>query len=317
MPDASFGVVLINWNGADDTIAALNSLVDAVPRPTSVIVVDNGSDDDSIGQLTAWSNGRAIEWASATSATLGSVNGTPWLLLIPAGRNLGFSGANNLGLQYLAERTRVSHFLLLNNDAMVASNYFERIAAAIRTLPDAALLAPLIFRHPNREEIWFSGATEIPARALIVHSVDAPRSTEPYATPFVTGCAMMIARPLYESEGGLADVYNPIYWEDADYSHRARVHGWRIVVVPDAHVYHRVGASGGGERLTPRTAFLQNRNRAVYVRRNYRGIDRITALTYLTITKPARALVEAVRGNHKLGVAIARGYWQGVTQRLS
>ena len=317
MPDATFGVVLINWNGADDTMAALDSLLAAVPRPARGIVVDNGSSDKSVARLSEWANTHAVDCATATTATLGDAQGAPWLVLVVAGTNLGFSGANNVGLRYLAERTSVSHFLLLNNDAMVAPDYFERMAAAIRISPEAGLLAPLIFRHPNRQDIWFSGAVEIPARALIVHRTDAPATPGQYPTPFVTGCAMMISRPLYEAEGGLAEVYNPIYWEDADYSHRARANGWRSVVVPDAHVYHRVGASGGGERPTPRTALLQNRNRAVYVRRNYRGLDRLAALTYLAATKPARALVEVLRGNPALGAAIARGYWRGMRQRLS
>lgn len=317
MPDARFGVVVINWNGAEDTIAALESLVAADPRPDHVVVVDNGSEDDSAARLREWSRKNAPTWTEESEVGDGDIKSDAWLVLITATTNLGFSGGNNVGLKWLSERTSATHFLLLNNDAMIAPDYFGHIASAVRDLPGVGLLGALIYRHPERDRVWYSGAFAIPWRALVLHEINAPRVMKPYPTPFVTGCAMVISRPLYEAEGGLADVYNPIYWEDTDYSHRARTRGWTVFVVPRAHVYHRVGASGNGERLTPRTAFLQNRNRAIYVRRNYRGVIRVVALGYLTVTKPARALVEVARGNSGIGGAIFRGLWSGMTQRIA
>ncbi len=316
MPDARVGVVVVNWNGADDTIATLESLLTAEPRPAHVIVVDNGSADDSLVRLRAWIRRNATSSSEAGTDDARSIQASAWLFLLTASRNLGFSGANNVGLRLLAERTDVSHFLLLNNDATVAPDYFAQIQNAIADQPDAGLIGALIFRHPQREQIWFAGGFEIRSRALILHHVAPPPTDEPYATAFVTGCAMVISRALYQVEGGLDEVYNPIYWEDGDYSHRARARGCPIIVVPRAHVYHRVGASGGGERLTPRTAFFQNRNRAIYVRRNYRGVDRWVALLYLSVTKPARALVETARARGALGGAILRGFWRGLTERL-
>lgn len=316
MPEARFGVVVINWNGVTDSLAALDSLLAATPRPDHVVIVDNGSEDDSLVQLRSWCASHAPSWDEGAPSTLDAMNATVWLSLIVAGNNLGFSGANNVGLRYLASCTPVSHFMLLNNDAMVAPDCFARLASAIRDAPEAGLLSPLIYRHPRRDEVWFAGGIEIPWRALILHISRPPTTEHQYPTTFVTGCAMTISRPLYEAKGGLAEVYNPIYWEDADYSWRAHHGGWRVVVVPCAHVYHRVGRSGAGERLTPRTAYFQNRNRALYVRRNYHGLDRLLGLAYLGITKPGRALVEALRGHRSLGGAIFRGFLRGMTQRV-
>jgi len=315
MREAQFGVVLINWNGANDTLAALDSLLLATPRPDHVIVIDNGSVDDSLDRLRDWSALHAPSWCEVVPSALDSVDASGWLLIVAADRNLGFSGANNVGLRYLASRTTASHFMLLNNDAMVAPDCFAQMASAIRDAPDAGLLSPVIFRHPNRDEVWYAGGIEIPQRALIVHALTPASADRPYSTTFVTGCAMTIARPLYDAQGGLAEIYNPIYWEDADYSRRACDAGWRAAVAPRAHVYHRVGSSGAGERLTPRTAYFQNRNRALYVRRNYHGTDRLLGLAYLGVTKPSRALMEVFRGQRALGWAIFRGFLRGMTQR--
>lgn len=312
MPEPSFGVVLLNWNGCDDTIAALESLIAADPRPGRVVVLDNGSTDDSLPRLRHWAASTAPSWAETTGRSVANAPTDRWMLLVDDESNLGFSGGNNVGLRYLAGIAESSHFLLLNNDAMVAPDYFAQVRDALKVVPDAALIGCMIYHHPERERIWFAGGYEVPARALVLHRYTVPLDSEPHPTPFVTGCAMMISRPLFEAEGGLAEVYNPIYWEDGDYSFRARTRGWKVIMAPKARVYHRVGSSGGGEELTPRKAFLLNRNRGVYVRRNYRGLNRALALGYLAATKPVRSVIEIARGRPDMARAIFRGFVRGL-----
>ncbi len=313
MPDPVFGVVLLNWNGAEDTIIALESLLTATPRPDSIVVVDNGSASASVDQIIAWGEEFAPTLHCAAIESEATPNADVWLTIVRAGANLGFAGGNNLGLKYLSGRARLSHFLLLNNDAMVAPDYFARLADALSLAPDAGLVGCTIFHHPERDRVWFSGAREIPWRALILHRYDHPTGDAPQPTTFVTGCAMLISRALYDAHGGLAECFNPIYWEDGDYSFRARAGGFNLVIAPAAHVYHRVRSTGGGgATLTPRVAFWDNRNRALYVRRNYRGMNRVAAILYLLITKPGRAVVETLRGRGAVGGAIIHGFVRGM-----
>ncbi|MEO6779279.1 MAG: glycosyltransferase family 2 protein [Gemmatimonadaceae bacterium] len=321
MPEPVFGVVLVNWNGADDTVAALESLLSATPRPKCVVLVDNGSTQESVDRILAWGTlhtiGMQVEQLcregadpAVSSNSLGAEYA--WLTVICAGDNRGFAGGNNVGLRRLAAREDVTHFLLLNNDATVAPDYFARMTDALHAFPDAGLLGCVIHHHPERDRIWYAGGYEIPYRALVLHNYSPPIGTTPRPTEFVTGCAMLISRRLYESQGALANCYNPIYWEDGEYSFRARTHGWQVMLVPAARVYHKVGTSVGGEKVTPRVAFWQNRNRAYYVRRNYRGGARLGALVYLAVTKPGRAIVEVMRGKPAMGSAILRGFLHGV-----
>ncbi|MEO7217233.1 MAG: glycosyltransferase family 2 protein, partial [Gemmatimonadaceae bacterium] len=298
MHEPSYGVVLLNWNGYDDTEAALESLLAATPRPDHVVVVDNGSHDGSVAKL-----GR---WVGENQPLTDDGSDMPWVTVVAERENRGFAMGNNIGLAQLSDRTDVSHFLLLNNDATVAPDYFEEMNEAIRAYPDSALLGCAIFYHPDRDKVWFGGGYELPYRALVLHRYELPVDTTPQRTPFVTGCAMLISRELYAAVGGLAECYTPIYWEDTEYSFRARKGGWRVMLVPTAHVYHKVSASMGGEKTTPRAAFFQNRHRAYYVRRNYRGLDRALALTYLVVTKPGRSVAEVLRGHPAMGSAIFR-----------
>jgi len=314
--EVSIGVILLNWNGFDDTAAALGSLWETSPRPSYVIVVDNGSHDRSLPRLREWADATGIDAVSyglhSTPPATITPEAHPWLVFIDAERNLGFAAGNNVGLDHLARHTQATHFLLLNNDTLVANDYFARLQDAVRNAGAPALLGSAIYHEPDRDRVWYAGGREIPYRALVLHRYDVPNDDRLQPTTFVTGCAMLIAREIYEELGGLAECYTPIYWEDTDYSRRAVDTGHFVAWAPAARVYHKVGSSVGGERITPQVAYWQNRHRGYYVRRNYRGLDRWMALTYLYATKPARSIVELLRGRPAMARAIARGFAHGV-----
>lgn len=298
----AFGVVVLNWNNAHDTIPCLDSLLAADPRPDHVVVVDNGSTDASVANIRLWGREHGVT----------TENGVlPWLIVIEAGKNRGFAGGNNLGIELLENQTTVSHVMLLNNDATVAPDFFAAISEALDKIPNAGLITGTILEDPARHRVWYAGGTELPMRALYRHRLDVPESRDPVATDFVTGCAMIISRPLLKEIGYLAEVYFPLYWEDGEYSFRARNAGFPVLYAPHAKVYHKVGASVGAANVSPVVAYCQNRLRVFYVRRNYRGWTKAAALGYLAVTKPGRAMIEAARGRPRIGWEILRGTVSG------
>jgi GT2 family glycosyltransferase len=238
-------------------------------------------------------------------------SGQSWLIVIEAGTNRGFAGGNNLGIRLLQERTTVSHVMLLNNDATVSCGFFDDIAEGLHRAPGAGLITGTIMEDPARDRVWFAGGTEYPMRALYQHRLQVPQSAEPVPTDFVTGCAMVISRPLLERIGHLAECYFPLYWEDGEYSFRARQAGFPVLYAPRALVYHKVGATVGAASVSPTVAFCQNRLRVFYVRRNYRGTKKAVALGYLAFTKPVRAVIETVSGRPRIGWEIFRGTVSG------
>jgi GT2 family glycosyltransferase len=235
----------------------------------------------------------------------------PWLIVIEAGRNRGFAGGNNLGIELLEKQTSVSHLMLLNNDATVAPDFFAAISGALGKVPNAGLITGTILEDPDRDRVWYAGGTELPMRALYRHRLNVPEAQEPVPTDFVTGCAMIISRPLLQKIGPLAEVYFPLYWEDGEYSFRARSAGFPVLYAPRAIVYHKVGATVGAATVSPVVAYCQNRLRVFYVRRNYRGWTKAAALGYLAVTKPGRAVIEAARGRPRIGWEILRGTVSG------
>jgi GT2 family glycosyltransferase len=298
----TFGVVVLNWNNAHDTIPCLESLYAATPGPSHAVVVDNGSTDSSVAKIRRWGQEHGVV----------TQNGVlPWLIVIEAGRNRGFAGGNNLGIELLEKQTSVSHLMLLNNDATVAPDFFAAISGALGKVPNAGLITGTILEDPDRDRVWYAGGTELPMRALYRHRLNVPEAQEPVPTDFVTGCAMIISRPLLQKIGPLAEVYFPLYWEDGEYSFRARSAGFPVLYAPRAIVYHKVGATVGAATVSPVVAYCQNRLRVFYVRRNYRGWTKAAALGYLAVTKPGRAVIEAARGRPRIGWEILRGTVSG------
>lgn len=295
--DFSFGIAIVNWNNAPDTIGCLEALVACEPRPDKVVVTDNGSTDDSLASVTAWAARNRAAWPEDPH----------WLTVLPAGENLGFAGGSNLGIAHLLSATGVSHVMLLNNDAIVSPRFFADLRDSLLQVPDAGVTGTTIREYDDQSKVWYAGGTELPFRALVKHVLEMPSTIEPRPTDFVTGCVMVISRSTLEAVGLLAECYFPAYFEDSDYCRRARDAGFPVIYAPLPVAYHKVGATVRAANLTLALTFHKNRLRVIYVRRNYRGVTRIVALTYLLVTKPVRTILDAVSGKPRLGWAVLRG----------
>jgi GT2 family glycosyltransferase len=307
----SIGTVVVNWNNPSDTVDCLESLHVASPRPPRVVVVDNGSVDDSPRRIAQWAAGRGIscEFIRGLDETTALEAGatSPWLTIASVGKNLGFAGGNNVGLALLYADATLKNFLLLNNDAVVAPNYFQEMRAALQTTPSAGLTIGTIYQLPDRERVWYAGGRMLPLRALVAHNVDLPVRSEPARTEFITGCAMVIGRDALDRVGLLAECYFPGYMEDAEYSLRVSRSGLDLIYAPRALVYHKVGATFGARSTSPATAYFQTRHRLFFARRNLHGASLLVALIYMATTKPARALVDVLCGRLRVGWATLRG----------
>jgi GT2 family glycosyltransferase len=300
--DTSIGVVVLNWNNGDDTVSCLSNLLECSPRPERAVVVDNGSEDDSLSRIREWKSGNA----SAAQ---------DWLEVIAAGANLGFAGGSNVGIRYLLENTAVTHVLLLNNDATVGEGFFRDLKEAVAQVPGAGIIGPTILEEDDRSKVWYAGGVEIPFRALVQHTVEIPESAEPRDTEFVTGCAMLMSRSLLESAGVLAECYFPAYFEDGDYCHRALDAGYRVIYAPKPVAYHKVGSTVRAANIALPLTYHKNRLRVIYARRNYKGATKVVALLYLAVTKPVRALVDTIKGRPRHGWAVLSGAVAGFAKR--
>ncbi|HET6516311.1 MAG TPA: glycosyltransferase family 2 protein, partial [Thermodesulfovibrionales bacterium] len=134
--DPKIAIIVINWNGRDDTLECLASVRQVDYPHFEVIVVDNGSSDNSVEAIR---------------------NAFPEVTVIETRENLGFAGGNNVGMRH-ALKNRSEYIFLLNNDTVVDSQILKSFIRSSRLLPRDAILSAKIYYYSNPDKIWYAGA---------------------------------------------------------------------------------------------------------------------------------------------------------------
>ncbi|MGN6799756.1 MAG: glycosyltransferase family 2 protein [Gaiellaceae bacterium] len=264
--------VVLNWNGGDDTSAAIGSLGDL-----PVICVDNGSTDGSPDAIA---------------------ERFPAVDLIRTGVNLGFAGGNNVGIRRALARG-ADWVLLLNNDATAEPRLAIALDAAARARPDAGLLACTILDGEG-QTVQYAGAS---FRARLGYSGrhETTEHGELRDVDRADGAALAVSRAAIERVG-LLDESLFLYVEDVDWSLRIRDAGFAVVLVPDARVRHAGSAASGGSRSTTNLYYDTRNTIAVCERRaplphGARGLRRAVVVS--------AHLAQAVRHPRRLAAARA------------
>lgn len=271
-------IVILTWNGRDDTLACLDSLARTSARPR-VIVVDNGSSDE-------------------TSQAVAAAH--PGVTVLRSERNLGFAEGNNLGIRCALD-DGAARVMLLNNDTTVDAGFLEPLVAESDARPDAGGVSPLILYADPPGLIWYSGATFDPrkshnGRHWRLGEPDGGKLERTYETGRVTGAAMLASRRVWERVGLLAaDLF--LYVEDTEWCVRAQQAGYRFYVVPRSRVWHKVSATIGEEQ-SPGIAYYTVRN-SLEVGRRHAGFGRLGGLRHEAGTV-ASAVVHARRARRPL-----------------
>jgi hypothetical protein len=227
MKEVGVAVIVLNWNGAADTLACLASLA-KVRRPAfTTIVVDNGSTDGS---------------ASLVRQAFPDVE----VMELP--RNLGFAGGCNAGFASLRGRG-FETVVFLNNDTIVDEGFLEPLVVALRD-PWNGIAVPKILYMDDPGRIWYAGGIVEPNTGTIAHRgirmPDAPRFSVPGPTRYATGCCLCMRSTDFEALGGFDEGFE-MYGEDVDLSLRVRESGKVVRYEPASRIWHRVSASAGGE----------------------------------------------------------------------
>lgn len=224
--------IILNWNGWRDTARCLASLRSATYANMCVLVVNNGSTDDSVERLTPLLD-------------------APWGELVHAGRNRGYTGGVNLGLR-LAMEQGAAYAFLLNNDATVEAGCLATLVEAAETRPEVGFAGPKILWAHDRERLWSAGATVTWRRATVEAHRDEPddgRADGRRVVDGLSGCALLVKRAALERVGLLDERYFA-YYEDLDWCLRGAQAGLNSLYVGDARAFHAgsVTASQGGGR---------------------------------------------------------------------
>jgi GT2 family glycosyltransferase len=282
-------VVIVIWNGMVDTLECLRSFRGDVYPNKQIIIVDNGSSDDSVARIR---------------------DSFPDVVILQTGENLGFTGGNNVGIRH-AVKNGSDYVYLINNDTTVESDALEKLVQAAEANPQAGLLAPVIHDFDAPRAIWFAGSVVDLRRGAAWHdNSHQPSRTElPYEVPWATGCAMLLRASLLNDLGGFDDRYY-LSWEDVDLSLRVRNTERSVMVVPKARIYHKGGQSG--KNLNSIYSYYAVRN-SLLLARKHSGRDYNRAALSIVGTYLKRCFhprFEGARGK------LLRLIWDGLRDHL-
>ncbi|MGK2848584.1 MAG: glycosyltransferase family 2 protein [Minisyncoccota bacterium] len=209
------GIIVLNYNGAEYLLACLQSLYDLEYPYKDIIVVDNNSDDQSMAMAQ---------------------HSFPQLSFIKNEENYGFARGMNIGIIHALTRG-AEWCWLFNADAKADRQSLKCLILASRQSA-SVLLSPTIF-ETQRNRLWFAKGRVNFFRMRAEHVLPTKEECgmDQYPSDFLTGCAMLIHRDLIKHIGFLDERFF-LYYEDVDYSLRARQAGFIPRVVTDARVEH-------------------------------------------------------------------------------
>lgn len=280
-------IILLNLNGHEDTRACLESLQEVSYPNCEVIVVDNGSSDDSAARIQ-------VEF--------------PGIQLLRSKENVGFAGGNNLGIGYALDHG-AAYVLLLNNDTLVDPNFLSHLVQVAETDSRIGILGPKIFYASEPTLIWFAGGSVRYGRGSCDHigkdQFDQDgQFSRTKDTGFISGCALMIRAGVLLKIGSL-DGRLFIYWEDNDFCMRARKAGYRCVFVPAAHVWHKISRTCGLQSSF--TLYLSTRNQLMWIAKHVPFPYKPFTLAFTLGRKFLKIVIYAFR-KHDLAAAV----WAGI-----
>jgi GT2 family glycosyltransferase len=204
-----------------------------------MIIVDNGSDEASRANL-------------AETQTR-----YPTLKVLYLERNLGFPAGMNAGLRVATG----DPIFLVNSDVLVPPGTIARLTSALQKHSNAGLVAPVTNAAGNEQKIFVDSgqpAADMLRRGLDFANAGNSAGVFAYRLDF---CFVGLRRAVYETVGGLDEIYSPGYYEDFDYSLMARKAGFDLLVAEDAFIYHEGGASFGRISKEKKALLARNKQR--------------------------------------------------------
>lgn len=279
-------IVILNWNGLEDTVECLESLKKVTYPNYQLILVDNGSEGDDVRVLRE---------------RFGD-----YIHLIENDRNYGFAEGSNIGMRYALTYFNPDYVLLLNNDTVVDPGFLTGLVRAAESDSRIGIIGPVVYDYyrpavirktgAGQRIVWWRGAA-----VSMLSDRQADECGSIREADSIEGSCMLVRREVLEEVGMLDHEYFT-YWEEIDWCVRARRAGYKICFTLNSRIWHK------------RPPFYKNtlklyyflRNNVLFMRRNADTKHMIVFLAYLFLVRiPLYSFKLFLR--HPLGTVTAVG----------
>jgi len=284
--------IILNWCDEIVTADCIRSLIASDYPALKILLVDNGSTDDSFKELKRL---------------------FPKIDFLQTGKNLGYAGGNNRGIEH-ALVSNPDYILILNNDTVLEPVTISKLVDVIDKR-DRRIggVAPKILYHDKPDRIWYAGGEFSPLLGLGLHwhegDLDESNRVESVRNiSFMTGaCCLLSTEALRELNGFDEDFF--AYVEDADLSIRMMLAGYQLYYQPEARVFHKCPLPG-----TPPSPFQirqRDRNRRRIMRKHSSFGQRLPFLARFLVTRAILLLGYTFTGDWERALAILEGMREG------
>lgn len=237
------GVVVLNWKRPRETVACLRSVYASDYPALEVVVVDNAANAGLLNVLRP-------EF--------------PGVQVIENGRNLGYAGGNNVGIEWHI-KSGVSYVLLLNDDVEVAPDMVSALVAVGESDAIVGFLGPNVLYFDRPSTIWSAGGAVDSLGQTHHRGLDQAEhqlSRYPVQVDYVSGCAVLVKAAVINAIGPLDERFFA-YYEETEWCTRARRAGFRVLCVPSARAWHKIKLAAPIH--SPQYVYLMARNRLTYL----------------------------------------------------
>ena len=274
-------VVVLTHNGRADTLECLSSMEKLEYPNFRLLLIDNASTDDTVAAVQSR---------------------FPGVTLLKNGQNLGYAGANNVGME-VAIRDGAEFVLLANNDITIAPDMLTHLVRTCMADDGIAIAGPTVLYYDQPDTVHHRGCflNRATARGEVPRDRDTVRTGDPgdpVTVDYVGGCAILIRSHAVQRIGSLDERFFA-YYEETDLCFRAQEAGYRVVCVPRAEVWHKI--SRHWDRYPLLRMYYEFRNRLLFLwkRASY---ARAIADVVLAPAYGARAVLGQWRRGARLGL---------------
>jgi hypothetical protein len=291
-------VIVLNWNGWEDTVECLESLYQVDYPCFDVVVVDNASEDDSLAKIREYCQGdlvvkspffnyysrnKPLQMKEITEDQVRSkVTGkerkddqiyyhepTPnELILIKNHQNHGFADGNNIGMIYALRNFNPQYILLLNNDTVVDEKFMSEMVILAEEEKEIGFVGSKTLFYNDKNVLQAAGGGNIDLTKGESHEVgykewDKGQHDKIYELDYVGGSCLLVKNTVI-ADIGLLDSQFFMYWEDVDWCFTGREHGYKSVYAYKSRIWHKYGTSSENYLKT----YYHNRNRLYFIKKH-------------------------------------------------
>jgi GT2 family glycosyltransferase len=300
-------IIILNWNGWEDTIECLESLYQINYLNYDVIVVDNGSEDFSLAKINEYCSGtlkiesdfydyqssnkpiKIFEYdAEKIDENINEIKNPDLkanqkLTLIKTSKNYGFAGGNNFGIKFAIKHLNADYILLLNNDTVVDTDFLKELIEVAESDDNIGFVGPKTYYYNNKNLIQTTGGCRIDLyRAEPMHvdleEYDHGQYDKEIDIDYISGSGLLCKREVIEKIG-LMDEAHFMYWEETDWCFRGAKYGYKSIYAYKSKIWHKVGKSS----QTPFKIYYHNRNRVYFMKKNANTSQILIYMLYLFI----------------------------------